>query len=122
MTHDKWILDVVKGYKIEFIGEPFQFHIPNSLNFSAIEYEAAQKEIEKFLQKQIIEKVNDNHLENTFYSNIFLRPKKDGSFRIILNLKNLNDFVSNHHFKMETLRSVLSNKDKLLVLFSRYQR
>ena len=82
LTHDMWILDVVKGYKIEFIGEPFQFHIPNSLNFSAIEYEAAQKEIEKFLQKQIIEKVNDNHLENTFTQTFTCVPKETDLFEL----------------------------------------
>ena len=82
LTHDKWILDVVKGYKIEFIGEPFQFHIPNSLNFSAVEYEAAQKEIEKFLQKQIIEKVNDIIWRILFTQTFSCVPKKTDLFEL----------------------------------------
>ena len=43
------------------------------------------------------------HQVHQFVSNIFLRPKKDGGFRIILDLKKLNPFVLYRHFKMETL-------------------
>ena len=42
-----------------------------------------------------------------FFSNIFLRPKKDGSFRPIINLRWLNAFVAYHHFKMETIRTAI---------------
>lgn len=110
LTHDSWILDVVKGYKIGFIREPYQVCSPKPLTFSESEYKAAQIELEKFLCKQIVERVcimDECERKNSFYSNIFLRPKKDGSFRIILNLKNLNQYVDNCHFKMETLKSAL---------------
>ena len=39
-------------------------------------------------------------------STIVLRPKKDGSFRMILNLKQFNESVEYHHFKMDTLETV----------------
>ena len=39
-------------------------------------------------------------------STIFLRPKNDGSFRMILNLKQFNESVEYHHFKMDTLETV----------------
>ena len=35
-------------------------------------------------------------------SPIFIRPKKDGSHRVIFYLKKLNEAVSYHHFKMDT--------------------
>ena len=35
-------------------------------------------------------------------------PKSDGSFRMILNLKKLNDHMPYIHFKMETVKSVLN--------------
>jgi hypothetical protein len=38
-----------------------------------------------------------------------MRPKKDGSVRIILNLKAFNDHVTKCHFKMETLKSAIAN-------------
>ena len=38
---------------------------------------------------------------------MFTRPKKDGSHRLILNLKKLNEYVTYHHFKMESLQSAV---------------
>ena len=46
------------------------------------------QEIEKLLNKQVIREVT--HIPGEFVSNIFLREKRDGGFRIILNLKPLN--------------------------------
>ena len=40
-------------------------------------------------------------------SSIFIRTKKDGSHRIIFNLKRLNEAVSYHHFTMDTLETVI---------------
>ena len=42
-----------------------------------------------------------------FISPIFLREKKDGSHCMILNLKALNKSIVYHHFKMDTLSSVI---------------
>ena len=47
------------------------------------------------------------HTEPEFISNIFIRPKKNGSHRLILNLRDLNDFIEYHHFKMDTIETVI---------------
>ena len=60
-------------------------------------------QIGKFLQKGII--VASSHEQGEFISNIFLQPKKHRSFRMILNLKELNKFVQYHHFKMESIHT-----------------
>jgi hypothetical protein len=46
--------------------------------------------------------------KNQYISNIFLRPKRDESHRVILNLKHLNTDIEHFHFKMETLQIALS--------------
>lgn len=38
---------------------------------------------------------------------MFLRPKKDGNYRLILNLKQLNENIEYAHFKMEILCTAL---------------
>ena len=52
-------------------------------------------------QKGII--VKCDHCEGEFISSIFLRPKKDGSSRLILNLRNLNDNTAYIHFKLNNV-------------------
>lgn len=46
--------------------------------------------------------------EDEFISNIFIRPKKNGKQRVILNLKRLNNCLEYHHFKMDTLKTAIS--------------
>ncbi|XP_041433304.1 uncharacterized protein LOC121398305 [Xenopus laevis] len=53
-----------------------------------------------------------------FYSNLFLVPKKDGSFRPVLDLKFLNKHIRSVRFKMETLRSVIRGMEPGQLLMS----
>ena len=54
---------------------------------------------------RIIEEVKFS--ENQFLSNVFTVPKKDGEYRMILNLKDLNEKIVYHHFKMDTFEIAL---------------
>ena len=47
------------------------------------------------------------HEDGQVISPIFLRYKKDGSPRPIINLKNLNSHIVYSHFKIETLKHAL---------------
>ena len=47
------------------------------------------------------------HHPDEFLSPIFLVPKKDGEYRMILNLKTLNESITYHHFKMDTFEIAL---------------
>ncbi len=73
---------------------------------SVSEQEAIDMEIKKLLRKHAISKVNKTCC-STFVSNIFTRPKPDGSHQAILNLKLFNEFVEKAKFKMETLHAML---------------
>ena len=46
-------------------------------------------------------------MDDEFVSNIFIRDKKDGSHRVILNLLELNKFIAYHHFKMDTIDMIM---------------
>ena len=65
-----------------------------------------------FLDMGVI-KVVDHH-PNEFISPIFVVPKKNGEYRMILNLKELNQFIEYHHFKVETFESALKLVKKRL--------
>ena len=61
---------------------------------------------ETFLETEVIGKTK--HSEEEYISNIFVPPKKDGSYRLILNLKNVHQFVEYHLFKMENFKSAIT--------------
>ena len=103
LTCDSTILSAVAGYKIEFLVNPVQIMVPKPTNMSPQEIYHTDLQIDKFIKKGII--VQSYHEQGEFISNISLRPKKDGSFRMILNLKELNKFVMYHHFKMESIHT-----------------
>ena len=61
-------------------------------------------EINKLLKKGVITKCEKE--QDDFISTVFTREKKDGTFRTILNLKYLHEFVEYKHFQMESLEDV----------------
>ena len=63
-----------------------------------------RKIIEELISKDAI--VEYRKQSKPFFSKIFLVPKPDKSFRFILNLKNLNRFISAEHFKLEDYRTL----------------
>ena len=103
VTSDKFILQIVSGLQIEFseIVNPYYRH---SLRFNESEISIIAGEIEKLLEKRVIQK--SEHEDAEVVSNIFLRKKKDGKkYRMILNLKPLNTSIEYVHFKMDNLET-----------------
>ena len=99
-------MDAIKYHHIEFDAEyPTQTVKPSKINFSAAEIMSIDAEIAKLVSKEVLQVTT--RVPDGFISNIFIRPKKDGAFRMILNLKPLNKFVDYHHFKMDTFRTAL---------------
>ena len=104
ITSDSSILEMVAGYTLEFDDMPFQQAVPQS-SLSKGEERIIAAEIKKLSEKGVIKEAT--HSTNEYISTVFTRPKKDGSHRLILNLKKFNQFVTYQHFKMESLQSAV---------------
>ena len=85
LTSDPEVLSTVKGQPIEYISTPFEDRVPPQKKSSAEECTIIQSEMNKLLQKEVI--VPARNEPGQFISTIFLRPKPDGTHRMILNLK-----------------------------------
>jgi hypothetical protein len=99
ITSDITILDIVQHCHIDLDTIPIQLSVPFQANFNAFEHNQISLEISKLLSLSVIE--SSVHEIGEYISTIFPRPKKDGSVRLILNLKSFNANVSYQHFKME---------------------
>ncbi len=114
LTSDPTILQVVRGVKIEFCPDqrPQQDNVRPS-NFNRTQQEIVANEIQNLLKKGVI---MPSVLEpGEFISPKFLRTKPDGTHRMILNLKEFNQYVEYHHFKMDMLETAI-NIDEASVL------
>ena len=110
ITSDKEILSTVMGMKIVF-DEPPQQHFLPTCKRPASEEAVIDLEVEKLLSKSVrIEPTGHSHGE--IISDVFVRVKKDGGHRMILNLKNLNKYANKLHFKMDTLNTIIKLVEK----------
>ena len=101
LTSDPMVLQNAAGVKIIFDHTPHQETIPRQYKFNREQSEVIEKEILDLLNKEVITAVHDT--SDCFISNIFLRPKPGGKFRMIIDLSDLNEFVTKQHFKMDHL-------------------
>ena len=105
ITSDPWVLEAIQGYKIEFWKRPSQACPPAPLHLSQKDAQLMNTEVLKLLEKRAIVVVDSPHTQG-FLSRVFLVPKKDGSQRPVINLRQLNQFVIWEHFKMENIHLV----------------
>ena len=85
---------------------PTQLTLPRELKMNSTEQEFVDKEISHLLQEGFIVKLN-SHIPSGWVSNVFLVPKRQGGFRMILNLKDLNQYVKYTKFKMDGIEKVV---------------
>ena len=106
ITTDHTILETVKGYKIVFTQPPRQWRPVHTPRFSVEESTNLTQEVGKMLTKQAIEECSP--LTDQFVGHLFMRPKKNGTFRPVFNLKPLNTFVVYQHFRIEGVQMLTS--------------
>jgi len=110
LTSDRDILNIAQSCSIEFIDgicPPIQEKQSiRNMRFNQKEEIVINNEIQNLLKLKVIEEVQS--IEGEYISSIFVRPKKNGEYRMILNLKGLNEYVEYHHFKMDTFETALN--------------
>ena len=75
------------------------------IQFDSNEKEIIDLEITHLLELGVVELAV--HSPDEYTTTIFVRKKKSGKYRTILNLKGLNKHIEKHHFKMDTLWSAV---------------
>lgn len=101
ITSDRKILDMVEHCHLEFTEHPYQQYPKPPVRFNSEEAALIDGEIHQLLNKGVLEETDPSY--GQYVSTIFLRKKKNGSYRLILNLKGLNASIEYQHFKMESL-------------------
>ena len=106
LTQDPYILNIVKeGLMIPLLNQPKQGKIPKEISYCSEMKSQVKKEILTLMEKGAVKKVLPD--QSQFLSNLFLREKKEkGTYRPVINLKNLNAYIPYEKFKMETLKDV----------------
>ena len=97
---------MVRGDTIEFENDIPTKHNAKNPSFSPVEEEEIQVILEEMLHKRIIRETT--HESTEFVSPIFIVKKPDGRTRLILNLKELNDFIKYEHFKMDGINTIIN--------------
>ena len=101
ITDDRWILSVIRqGLELEFMVEPSHQGSPPQINMNSTQKLAINIEIERLLAIGCIKEVK--RAERRFLFNIFTVPQENGDLWLVINLKDLNQFLAFHHFKMES--------------------
>ena len=103
---DRAVLRHVGGITIPFIENVQQGKPAREIHMSNREREYACIKIQQLIDTGCVEKLISVK-PNGWVSHIFLRPKKDGSFWLILNLKPLNCFIEYRKFKMPSICTVV---------------
>jgi hypothetical protein len=105
---EPWVLSVLsKGYRLPVQGDVPVTSTPPSLGYSHDHplFSELRCQILLMLEKQAIEIVSSPHAG--YYSRLFLAPKKNGEWRPVIDLSNLNHYMSPPHFQMETVQSII---------------
>ena len=106
ITQDPWVLENVLSHKLELVETPVQMKAPEEPHLSPEQESCMNDELSKLVQKDAISQVLNPKPSESFISRMFLVPKKDGSQRPIVDLRDLNKFIVWEHFKMEGIHLV----------------
>ncbi len=78
ITQDPWILQVVKGYPIDFSETPVQVHPPKPMIVSVENQVLIETKVQKLAFKEAIHLLSPIRADQGFLSTLFLVPNKAG--------------------------------------------
>lgn len=96
---------MVHGNVRDFVNVPTQNKPQSPLNLSVADHQALGNAMCMCLEHRRVEECVPG--DQGFIFNAFPIIKKDGSVRVILNLKQRNNHVNHIHFKMESLKEIM---------------
>ena len=109
MGASPYVVNILKhGLTLEFLDDPPLSSRPvflDSYKGDRIRSAALQQAVEELSIKQVIEPVMDLSSPG-FYGRLFLRPKPGGRWRTIVDLSQLNTYIKNDSFRMESSISI----------------
>ncbi len=84
---------------------------PTSLGYNSDHplFSELRSQILLMLEKHAIEPVSTPSAG--YYSRLFLAPKKNGEWRPVIDLSNLNNYMSPPHFQMETVQTIIRSTE-----------
>ena len=105
LTSDPWVLNQIRGITIPFETLPVQISVPFPYRMNEVETAGLGGLLGQLLSKGVVGR--SPHEEGEWISNVFLRPKPGGEYRMILDLTELNKFIVYEHFKMFSLQTAV---------------
>lgn len=106
LTSDIWVKQTVCGNLPDLEGLHVTGNTPYVLPLPSTDQTALDLALQEYLKHEIIELCPDT--ADSFYSTVFPRFKRDGSVRVIFNMKTFNElYIERIHFKMDTIRDAL---------------
>ena len=102
------------GLTLDFSLSPPLTSVPvfmDSYQHDLVKREALRLAMEELIEKAVLEEVHEPNSPG-FYGRLFIRPKPDGRWRTIIDLSELNKFIVNPSFQMETAKSIQESMRK----------
>ena len=117
ISSNKFVLNIIKdGYKIQLNCNLDHIEVPNKRNINIREDHPLIIEINNLLGINAISKCSN--IKGNWFSHVFIVEKNSSGHRLVINLKNLNNFVVKSHFRMEDKKSIMALIDKEVFMVS----
>ena len=108
LTRDRAVLAWVGGVELELLEIPpfppleVEYHLEKS----------QQVHLDKLVSELLAREIAVECFRPRHIAGLFLRPKPEGKFRLIIDLSPLNHFIQNERFKQDNLNSALNMVEK----------